>query len=141
MTRETPIYVPYHEPCVPVILILSTFLLALNIVDFIVDRTTSCGLAGQVLLGIAWVDPGTRWLNWVAEKLIVQLSYVRLFLVVYEDILSLRKESHIRSDDHDARETVYLLCLCESQSLNLHWRCAYWYRYAHCPFLRAMQSC
>lgn len=49
---------PYHEPSITQILVLSSFLLALNVVDAILDRTLYCGLVGQVLVGVAWGAPG-----------------------------------------------------------------------------------
>ncbi|RWA07733.1 hypothetical protein EKO27_g7372, partial [Xylaria grammica] len=59
----TPSYQPYHEPSLTELLIPSTFLLALNSINSVLDRTLACGLVGQVLLGTAWGDPGARWLS------------------------------------------------------------------------------
>ncbi|KAF2679590.1 Sodium/hydrogen exchanger [Lentithecium fluviatile CBS 122367] len=75
---------PYHEPGIVTILVLSSFLLLLNVVNSILDRLVYCGLLGQVLVGIAWGTPGAKWLPIEAEEFIVQLGYLGLILLVYE---------------------------------------------------------
>ncbi len=79
---------PYHEPGITTILIQSSFLLLLNLVNYIVDRAVYCGLLGQVFLGVAWGTPGAKWLNVEAERVIVQLGYLGLLLLVYEGQLA-----------------------------------------------------
>jgi hypothetical protein len=75
---------PYHEPGIVTILIQTTFLLLLNVVNAALDRTLYCGLLGQVLIGIAWGTPGAKWLSTNVEEAIVQLGYLGLLLLVYE---------------------------------------------------------
>jgi Kef-type K+ transport system membrane component KefB len=75
---------PYHEPSIPQILILSSSLLFLNIINFIFDRFIYVGLLGQILLGITYGTPGARWLDPDVERVIVQLGYLGLILLVYE---------------------------------------------------------
>ncbi|KAH6889818.1 Sodium/hydrogen exchanger family-domain-containing protein [Thelonectria olida] len=76
--------VPYHEPSIEVISILSGFLLTLNIVNYGLDKVAFCGLLGQVLLGIAWGTPGGKLLNSDVENAVMQLGYLGLILIVYE---------------------------------------------------------
>ena len=75
---------PYHEPDIVTILIQSSFLLALNGVNWICDRALYCGLVGQVFLGVAWGAPGGKWLSDTAQETFVQLGYLGLILLVYE---------------------------------------------------------
>lgn len=75
---------PYHEPSIIQILILSSFFLALNVVNAVLDKTLYCGLVGQVLLGIAWGTPGGKWLSASVEDAVVQLGYLGLILIVFE---------------------------------------------------------
>ncbi|GAW23471.1 hypothetical protein ANO14919_130300 [Xylariales sp. No.14919] len=79
----TPSYQPYHEPSLTELLIPSTFLLALNSINSVLDRTLACGLVGQVLLGTAWGDPGARWLSAGFQRAVSDLGYLGLVLVVY----------------------------------------------------------
>lgn len=81
---EPTYYLPYHEPDIITILIQSTFLLALNIVNGILDNFIFCGLVGQIFVGIAWGTPGGKLLSEEAEHIIVQLGYIGLVLLVYE---------------------------------------------------------
>ncbi|KAF2004440.1 Sodium/hydrogen exchanger [Amniculicola lignicola CBS 123094] len=79
---------PYHEPDIVTILVQTSFLLLLNLVNAALDRLVYCGLLGQVLIGIAWGTPGAKWLPSSAEELVVQLGYLGLILLVYEGGLS-----------------------------------------------------
>jgi hypothetical protein len=79
---------PYHEPGVVAILILTSFLLLLNALNYALDRIVYCGLVGQILIGIAWGTPGAKWLGAASEQFIVQLGYLGLILLVYEGILT-----------------------------------------------------
>ncbi|KAI0885026.1 Sodium/hydrogen exchanger [Annulohypoxylon maeteangense] len=79
---------PYHEPGIITILIHTSFLLLLNIGNFVLDHTLYCGLLGQIFLGIAWGTPGAKWLTVETEEVIVQLGYLGLLLLVYEGGLS-----------------------------------------------------
>lgn len=75
---------PYEEPNILTILILSSFLLLLNAVNHALDKLIFCGLVGQVILGIAWGTPGARLLDIETERVIVNLGYLGLILLVYE---------------------------------------------------------
>ncbi|KAJ4366963.1 hypothetical protein N0V83_007493 [Neocucurbitaria cava] len=83
-TPETAASLPYHEPDVVTILVQTSFLLLLNVVNAALDRIVYCGLLGQVLIGIAWGSPGANWLSIGVEETIVQLGYLGLILLVYE---------------------------------------------------------
>lgn len=74
----------YKQPGIETILILSSFLLLLNIVNYILDRVVYCGLIGQILIGTAFGVPGANWLTQDAQDTIVQLGYLGLILIVYE---------------------------------------------------------
>lgn len=92
----TPSYLPYHEPSLIELLISSTFLLALNAISSVLDRTLACGLIGQVLIGTAWGEPGARWLSTDFQRVVSSLGYLGLILVVYAggvetDVVALRK--------------------------------------------------
>jgi Kef-type K+ transport system membrane component KefB len=75
---------PYHEPSIIVIAILSCFLLLLSLVNYGLDKIAYCGLIGQIALGIAWGTPGAKWLSREVEDAIVQLGYLGLILLVFE---------------------------------------------------------
>ena len=77
---------PYHEPDIVSILVLSSFLLLLNIVNWSLDRLVYCGLIGQILVGIAWGLPGAGWLELDVQHTVLQLGYIGLILLVYEGI-------------------------------------------------------
>ncbi|WZH47515.1 Sodium/hydrogen exchanger family-domain-containing protein [Fusarium acuminatum] len=79
---------PYHEPSITIIAILSGFLLLLNLVNYGLDKLAYCGLIGQVALGIAWGTPGAKWLSREVEDAVVQLGYLGLILLVFEGGLS-----------------------------------------------------
>ncbi|EJP61188.1 sodium/hydrogen exchanger family protein [Beauveria bassiana ARSEF 2860] len=79
---------PYHEPEILTILIQSSFLLLLNVVNFLLDKAVYCGLLGQVFIGVAWGTPGANWIGANAESAIAQLGYLGLLLLVYEGGLS-----------------------------------------------------
>ncbi|KAJ9661702.1 hypothetical protein H2201_006373 [Coniosporium apollinis] len=79
---------PYHEPSIVTILIQSSFLLLLNTINSVLDKTLYCGLLGQVFLGVAWGAPGAKWLGLETQETIVQLGYLGLILLVYEGGLS-----------------------------------------------------
>jgi hypothetical protein len=88
--------VPYHEPSIEVISILSGFLLTLNIVNYVLDKIAFCGLLGQVLLGIAWGTPGGKLLDSDVENAVMQLGYLGLILIVYEGISPNSTNSNIK---------------------------------------------
>ncbi|KAI1427863.1 Sodium/hydrogen exchanger family-domain-containing protein [Xylaria sp. FL1777] len=95
MTTSLP-YLPYHEPSLVQLLISSTFLLALNSINSVLDRTLACGLVGQVLIGTAWGQPGAQWLPIDSQRVVSSLGYLGLILVVYAggvetNVVALRK--------------------------------------------------
>jgi hypothetical protein len=79
----------YEEPSITTTIILSGFLLLLNIVSYGLDRLVYCGLIGQVVLGIAWGTPGAKWLSQGVEDAVTQFGYLGLILIVYEGTYSL----------------------------------------------------
>lgn len=74
----------YEEPEIVTILVQSSFLLLLNIVNWILDNAIYCGLLGQVFVGIAWGVPGADWLSHQVQDTIMQLGYLGLILIVFE---------------------------------------------------------
>lgn len=66
------------------ILIQTSLLLVLNIVNNVFDQLIFCGLLGQVFIGVAWGIPGAKWVSVETEHVIVQLGYLGLILLVYE---------------------------------------------------------
>ncbi|KAL7813144.1 Sodium/hydrogen exchanger family domain-containing protein [Trichoderma aethiopicum] len=79
---------PYHEPGIVTILIQASFLLLLNVANFVLDHSLYCGLLGQIFVGVAWGTPGAKWLSTEAQQVVVQLGYLGLLLLVYEGGLS-----------------------------------------------------
>lgn len=79
---------PYNEPDVVTILILTSLLLLLNLVGHALDKLIYSGLIGQIFIGVAWGIPGRQWLSMAAQEVFVQLGYVGLILLVYEGGLS-----------------------------------------------------
>lgn len=84
MSSATSAALPYHEPGIVTILILSSFLLLLNGINYLLDRIVYCGLVGQILLGTAWGVPGAQWLAQATQESVMQLGYIGLILIVYE---------------------------------------------------------
>ncbi|PYH88931.1 hypothetical protein BO71DRAFT_453760 [Aspergillus ellipticus CBS 707.79] len=64
----------YRDPAIATILNQTGFLLALNLVQVVLDRVLYCGLVGQVLVGILWGTPGAKWLPQETETVIQQLG-------------------------------------------------------------------
>ncbi len=75
---------PYEEPGIVTILILSSFFYFLNLVNDVLDTWIYCGLLGQVFIGVAWGGPGAQWLSNAAQEVFTQLGYLGLILLVYE---------------------------------------------------------
>ena len=78
----------YREPSIIVILTLTSFLLLLNFIGYLLDRLIFCGLVGQILIGVAWGSPGGRWLPVASQDAFVELGYLGLILLVFEGGLS-----------------------------------------------------
>ena len=75
---------PYREPDITTILLLASFLLLSNSVNWALDRLLYCGPVGQILIGIAWGMPNGTWLQESVKTTIVQFGYIGLVLLVYE---------------------------------------------------------
>ncbi|KAF6806650.1 sodium/hydrogen exchanger family protein [Colletotrichum sojae] len=88
MATATESSLAYHEPSITTIVILTGFLLLLNVVNHCLDRLVYCGLIGQVFLGVAWGAPGAKWLSGEMQNSVMQLGYLGLILIVYEGGLS-----------------------------------------------------
>lgn len=73
---------PYHEPDILSIVILSSFLLLANVVCYALDRSIYCGLVGQIFIGVLFGTPGANWLSAETQNVIMQLGYLGLILVV-----------------------------------------------------------
>lgn len=78
----------YQEPSITTILIQSSFILALNIIDYVLDKAIYCGLIGQILVGMAWGTPGADILGSAFQQAITDLGYLGLILIVFEGGLS-----------------------------------------------------
>ncbi|ODV59208.1 cation:proton antiporter, partial [Ascoidea rubescens DSM 1968] len=76
-------YLAYHEPGIVTILILSSFFILLNILNHIVDAKIFCGLVIQIIIGMIYGTPLTKWLGLSTEKIFVDLGYLGLLLMVY----------------------------------------------------------
>ena len=90
---------PYHEPEIVPILIISSFLLLLNAINYVLDRLVYCGLIAQLFVGIAWGMPGANWLSEELQHAIVQLGYIGLILIVYEGRWSLQDQPYNLCED------------------------------------------
>lgn len=76
----------YHEPGINTVLLQSSFIFALNIVNYVLDHAIHCGLVGQILVGTAWGVPGGDLLKKEVQGVMVELGYLGLILLVYEGI-------------------------------------------------------
>lgn len=79
-----PAALSYSEPEALTILVLASFVLLLNVINWLLDRIVYCGLIGQILVGIAYGVPGTDWLSRAMQDSVMQLGYLGLILIVYE---------------------------------------------------------
>jgi hypothetical protein len=60
MSYNPETFLPYREPGIVTILVQSSFLLILNVVNTLFDKLIFCGLLGQVFIGTAWGTPGAK---------------------------------------------------------------------------------
>lgn len=83
-------YLAYEEPGITVILSLTSFLLLLNGIRYILDRLLYCGLIGEILIGIIWGLPvgGEAWLTKGMQETIQAFGYLGLIGLVFEGGLS-----------------------------------------------------
>ncbi|MCJ1269047.1 hypothetical protein MMC22_008935 [Lobaria immixta] len=88
MTEATIGLLPYHQPAIVTILVQISFIIVLNVINYVLDRLIYCGLLGQILVGVAWGTPGAEWLGGAVQEAIVQVGYLGLVLLVYEGGLS-----------------------------------------------------
>ncbi|KAJ9157849.1 Cation/H+ exchanger [Pleurostoma richardsiae] len=88
MSTSSDAALAYHEPSIVTILVQSSFLVLLNVLNWALDALLYCGLIGQILIGIAWGTPGGQILSQDAEHVVVQLGYLGLILLVFEGGLS-----------------------------------------------------
>ena len=90
MTEVSIALLPYHQPAIVTILVQTSFIIVLNVINYVLDHAIYCGLLGQILVGVAWGSPGTEWLGKEVQEAVVQVGYLGLVLLVYEGFFSLR---------------------------------------------------
>lgn len=78
----------YHEPSTTTALILVSFLYLLNVFGWLAQVLLSCGLLGQILLGIIYGTPLAGILPQSLEESLVGIGYVGLLLIIFEGELS-----------------------------------------------------
>lgn len=78
----------YHEPSTATALILVSFLYLLNVFGWLAQVLLSCGLLGQILLGIIYGTPLAGILPQLLEESLVGIGYVGLLLIIFEGELS-----------------------------------------------------
>ncbi|PYH34836.1 cation:proton antiporter [Aspergillus neoniger CBS 115656] len=78
----------YHEPSISTLLNQAGLLVVLNLINVCLDKLLYCGLIGQLFVGILWGTPGAKWLDTETERVIQQLGYIGLIMLVYEGGLS-----------------------------------------------------
>ena len=77
-------YLPYHEPNINTLLLFTSFILLLNVINHVIDTALYCGLVGQIAVGVAFGTPGAKWLPDSIETVLGQLGYIGLILIVFE---------------------------------------------------------
>ncbi|KAG8629259.1 hypothetical protein KVT40_003124 [Elsinoe batatas] len=78
----------YIEPATVLLLIVTSLILFLNVLNSILDHFIYCGLIGQIFLGVLYGQTGAKWLDLDLQVLIQTLGYLGLVLIVYEGGLS-----------------------------------------------------
>lgn len=82
---EAPVaLLPYHQPAVATILVQTSFIIVLNVINYVLDYIIYCGLLGQILVGVVWGAPGAEWLGKGVQESVVQVGYLGLVFLVYE---------------------------------------------------------
>ena len=84
MTTGVEVALSYQEPDIKTILIFTSFILLLNVVNYVLDRLIYVGLIGQVLLGVIWGTPVAQWLGNYVEATVVDLGFLGLLLLIFE---------------------------------------------------------
>ncbi|KAJ5170606.1 uncharacterized protein N7500_003389 [Penicillium coprophilum] len=88
MASESEPAFAYHEPSIKTVLTYTGFLLTLNIINSCLDKILYCGLIGQLFIGVLWGTPGAQWFDQETERVIQQIGYLGLILLIYEGGLS-----------------------------------------------------
>jgi Kef-type K+ transport system membrane component KefB len=83
-------YLPYEEPGITVILSLTSFLILLNGIRYVLDKLIYCGLIGEIFIGVIWGLPvgGTAWLTKGTQEVVQAFGYLGLVGLVFEGGLS-----------------------------------------------------
>ena len=84
MASESEAAFAYHEPSIETVLNYTGFLLTLNIANTFLDTLLYCGLIGQLFIGVLWGTPGAQWFGQETERVIQQIGYIGLILLIYE---------------------------------------------------------
>lgn len=74
----------YQEPALNILLPLASLFPALHLVAYVFELVKSCGLVGQIFVGIIWGEPLTSWLGLDYQNAISSLGYIGLISLVYE---------------------------------------------------------
>ena len=102
----------YEEPGIATILVLSSFLLLLNIMNYVLNYLIYCGLLGQIFDGVVWSQASL--LGDTSESLMVQIGYLSLVLLAYEGKPGLHVPSHCSSTDFCNRRTLNIVLFRQS---------------------------
>ncbi|GAA5947045.1 hypothetical protein JCM3765_002129 [Sporobolomyces pararoseus] len=86
--------VSYHEPSLPSLLTLISFIYFLNIARNVADYLLGAGLLGQVAIGVIY-GPVAKILPTESEQTFLALGYLGLILIVFEGGLTLELNSFL----------------------------------------------
>jgi hypothetical protein len=122
----------YEEPGISTTLNLAGLLLALNLLNSLLDKFLYCGLIGQLFIGILWGTPGAQWLDQDTEIVVQQLGYIGLIMLVYEGnhLLKMFCSYDPLADGHH-RRPVNVNKISESTFSPFSICCPYWYQCPH----------
>jgi Kef-type K+ transport system membrane component KefB len=83
-------YLPYEEPGITLILSLTSFLILLNGIRYVLDKLLYCGLIGEIFIGVIWGLPvgGSTWIMKGTQEVIQAFGYLGLVGLVFEGGLS-----------------------------------------------------
>ena len=92
----------YDSPSLPTTLSLASFLILLNLFRYTLDSLLSCGLLGEIFIGILYGLPlgGTAWLSLSFQEAVQSLGYLGLIALVFEGGLN--------TSASDLRETAMI---------------------------------
>jgi Kef-type K+ transport system membrane component KefB len=74
----------YQAPPPNDLLPQASFFPALYLFAYVFELLKSCGLVGQILVGIIWGKPLTSWLGLDFQNTISSLGYIGLISLVFE---------------------------------------------------------